>query len=86
MSCIGIGGEGVEQIDLGFLTNQQVRALAHSTPALQLDDLAREFDSTSLALASDQQASAFESTILVVVEDLFQSDVPPHCSCGHLHH
>ena len=47
-------------MDLGFLTNQQVRALAHSAPALQLDDLTRVFDSTSLAL----------------LEDLFQLDVP----------
>ena len=70
----------------GLPTNQQLRALAHSAPALQLDDLARVFDSTSLALASDHQASAFESTILVVVGDLFQSDVPPHCSSGYLHH
>ena len=73
----------------GLPTNQQVRADAHSTPALQLDDLV--FDSTSLALASDHQASAFRSTILVVVVvvvvvNLFQSDVFPHCSSGHLHH
>ena len=68
----------VEQIALGLPTDQQVRALAHSAPALQLDDLACVFDSTSLPLASDHPASAFESTILVVVvEDLFQSDVLP---------
>ena len=66
--------------------NQQVRAFAHSAPALQSDDLTRVFDSTNIALAFDHQASAFESTILVVVEDPFQSDVPQHCSSGHLHH
>ena len=77
--------EKVEQIALGLLTNRQVRALAHSAPALQLDDLARVFDSTGLALASEHQASPFESTFLVV-EDLFQSNVLPHCSSGHLHH
>ena len=43
-----------------------MRALALSAPALQLDDLARVFDPTSL----------------VLVEDLFQSDVLPHCSSG----
>ena len=56
--------------NLNFLSNQQVRAIAHSAPALQLDDLARVGDSTSLAL----------------VEDLFQLDVPQHCSIGHLHY
>ena len=54
------------------------------TPLLLSSYLARVFDSTSLALASDHQASAFESTILVVVEDLFQSDVVPHSSFGRL--
>ena len=62
--------EKVEQIELRLLMNQQVRAFAHSTPALQLDDLARVLDATSLAL----------------VEDLFHSDVHPHCSSSHLHH
>ena len=81
MSFIGFGGES-----WGVPTNQQVRTLAHSAPALQLDDLARAFDCTSLAFASGHQASAFDSTILVVVQDLFQSDVSPHCSSGHLHH
>ena len=65
--------------------NQQVRAFAHSAPALQIDDLARVFDSTNLALASDHQARASDSTTLVVVHP-FQSDVPQHCSPGHLHH
>ena len=77
----------VERIDLNFLSNQQVRAIAHSAPALQSDDLAHVFDSTNLALASDHQARAFDSTTLVVVvEDRYQSDVPQLCSIGHLHH
>ena len=76
----------VEQIDLRLLSNQQVRAIAHSAPALQSDDLARVFDSTNLALASDHQARAFDSTTLGAVEDPFQSDVLQHCSSGHLHH
>ena len=57
-----------------------LRSLRSCSP--KLDVLARVLDSTSLALASDHQASAFESTILVVVEDLFQSNVPRHCSSG----
>ena len=39
----------VEQIDLRLLMNQQVRAFAHSAPALQSDDLTRAFDSNNLA-------------------------------------
>ena len=62
----------VERIDLHFLSNQQVRAIAHSAPALQSDDLAHVFDSTNLALASDHQARASDSTTLVVVEDRYQ--------------
>ena len=76
----------VERVDLNFLSNQQVRAIAHSAPALQRDDLAHVFDSTNLALASDHQAKAFDSTTLVVVEDRHQSDMPQHCSIGLLHH
>ena len=76
----------VERIDLRLLSNQQVRAFAHSAPALQSDDLARVFDSTNVALASEHQARAFGSTTLVVVEDRYQSDVHQHCSIGHLHH
>ena len=77
----------VERVDLNFLSNQQVRAIANSAPALQSDDLAHVFDSTNLALASDHQARAFDSTTLVVVvaEDRYQSDMPQHCSIGHLH-
>ena len=67
----------VERIDLNFLSNQQVRAIAHSAPALQSDYLAHVFDSTNLVLASDHQARAFDSPILVVVEDRYQSDAPP---------
>ena len=77
-SAASASEEKVEQIDLRLLTNQQVRAFAHSAPALQSDDLTRAFDSTNLALASDHKASAFESTILVVVEDPFQST---NCRC-----
>ena len=58
-----------EKVEQRLLMNQQVRAFAHSAPALQSDDMTRVFDSTNLALASDHQASAFESTILVVDED-----------------
>ena len=32
---------------------------------------------TNLAFASDHQARAFDSTTLVVVEDRYQSDMPP---------
>ena len=53
-----------ERVDMNFLSNQQVRAIAHSAPALQSDDLAHVFDSTNLALASDHQAKAFDSTTL----------------------
>ena len=66
----------VERIDLNFPSHQQVRAIAHSAPALQNDDLAHVFDSTNLALASDHQAKAFDSTTLVVVVDRYQSDMP----------
>ena len=66
--------------------NQQVWAFALSAPFLQSDDLARVFDSTYLALVPDHQARASDSTTLVVVEDPFKSDVPQHCSSGHLHH
>ena len=76
----------VERVDLNFLSNQQVRAIAHSAPALQNDDLPHVFDSTNLALASVHQAKAFDSTTLVVCEDRYQSDMPQHCSIGHLHH
>ena len=38
--------EKIEQTDLGLPTKQQVRPLAHSTPALQLDDWARVFGPT----------------------------------------
>ena len=73
----------VERIDLNFLSNQQMRAIAHSALAL----LAHVFDSTNLALATDHQARAFDSTTLVVVaEDHYQSDMPQHCWTGHLHH
>ena len=73
--------------DLNFSSHQQVRAIAHSAPALQNDDLAHVFDSTNVALASVHQAKAFESTTLVVVaEDRYQSDMPQHCSIDHLHH
>ena len=45
------------------------------------------FDSSNLALASDHQAKAFDLTTLVVVaEDRYQSNMPQHCSIGHLHH
>ena len=77
----------IERVDLNFPSNQQVRAIAHSAPALQSDDLAHVFDSTNLALASDHQAWAFDSTTVVVIaEDRYQSDMPQHCSIGHLHH
>ena len=87
-SSVASASEGkVERIDLNFLSNQQVRAIAHSAPALQRDDLAHVFDSTNLALTSDHQARAFDSTTLVVVaEDHYQSDMPQHCSIDHLHH
>ena len=77
----------VEQIDLRLLTNQQVRAFAHSAPALQSDDSVHLFDSTNLALASDHQAKAFDSTTLVVVaENRYQLNMLQHCSLGHHHH
>ena len=77
----------VEWVDLNFPSHQQVRAIAHSAPVLQSDDSAHVLDSTNLALASDHQAKAFDSTTLVVVaEDRYQSNMPQHCSPGHLHH
>ena len=60
----------VERVDLNFLSHQQVRAIAHSAPALQSDDSAHVFDSTNL----------------VVAEDRYQSNMPQHCSPGPLHH
>ena len=59
----------VERVDLNFPSHQQVRAIAHSAPALQSDDSAHVFDSTNLALESDHQAKAFDSTTLVVVAE-----------------
>ena len=44
----------VERVDLNFLSNQQVRAIAHSAPALQSDDLAHVFDSTNLVVVEDR--------------------------------
>ena len=87
-SSVASASEGkVERVDLNFPSHQQVRAIAHSAPALQSDDSAHVFDSTNLALASDHQAKAFDSTTLVVVaEDRYQSNMPQHCSPGHLHH
>ena len=77
----------VERFDLNFQTHQQVRAIAHSAPALQSDDSVHVFDSTNLALASDHQAKAFDSTTLVVVaEDHYQLNMPQHCLLDHLHH
>ena len=68
-SAASASEEKVERIDLNFLSNQQLRATAHSAPALESDDLAHVFDSTNL-----------------VVVDRNQSDMPQHCSIGHLHH
>ena len=69
----------VERVDLNSPSHQQVRAIAHSAPALQSDDLAHVFDSTNLALASDHQSKVYDSTTLVVVaEDRYQSDMPQH--------
>ena len=63
----------VGRFDLNFPSYQQVRAIAHSAPALQRDDSVHLFDSTNLALASDHQAKTFHSTTLVVVaEDRYQ--------------
>ena len=76
----------VDRVDLNFPSHQQVRAIAPFAPALQSDDSVHLFDSTNPALASDQQTKAFDSTTLVVVEDRYQSDMPQHCSIGHLHH
>ena len=67
----------VERVDLNFPSHQQVRAIAHSAPALQSDDSAHVFDSTNLVLASDHQAKAFDyATIVVVAEDRYQSNIP----------
>ena len=52
----------MERVDLNFPSHQQVRAIAHSAPALQSDDSVHVFDSTNLALASNRQARAFDST------------------------
>ena len=60
----------VERIDLRLLSNQQVRAFAHSAPALHSDDSVHLFDSTNLALASKESRRSNSGGTLQLEDNL----------------
>ena len=56
----------VERFDLNFPSNHQMRAIAHSVPALQNDNSEQVFDSTNPAVAFGHQVKTSDMTTLVV--------------------